>query len=78
MCKITIEMSDWITMLKELTNRFENVRKRNPLHVNELLDYLQKSYIYGELSIVEYKKMFFELDKLQAEKPNALEYAIAQ
>ena len=53
-------------MLEELTNRFELVKKRNPLHINELLDYLQKSYIYGELSIVEYKKFFCELDKLEA------------
>lgn len=58
-------------MLEELTNRFELVKKRNPLHINELLDYLQKSYIYGELSIVEYKKIFFELDKLKAEKPKS-------
>lgn len=58
-------------MLEELTNRFELVKKRNPLHINELLDYLQKSYIYGELSIVEYKKIFGELDKLKAEKPES-------
>ena len=63
-------------MLEELKNRFELVKNRNPLHVNELLDYLQKSYIYGDLSIVEYKKMFFELDKLKAEKPSNFEFAI--
>lgn len=74
--KVTIERREGITMLEELTNRFELVKKRNPLHVNELLDYLQKSYIYGELSIVEYKKMYFELDKLKAKKPNSIVYAI--
>ena len=62
-------------MLEELKNRFEQVKKRNPIHVNELLDYLQKSYIYGELSIVEYKNLFFELDQLKAEKPNNFEFA---
>jgi hypothetical protein len=62
-------------MLEELKNRFKLVKKRNPLHVNELLDYLQKSYIYGDLSIVEYKKVFFELDKLKAEKPSNFEFA---
>ncbi|MCQ6277152.1 hypothetical protein JMM81_19955 [Bacillus sp. V3B] len=62
-------------MVEELTNRFELVKKRNPLHINELLDYLQKSYIYGELSIVEYKKLFFELDKLKAEKPKSFIFA---
>ena len=61
-----------ITMLLEnLIHRFELVKERNPLHANELLDYIQKSYIYGELSIVEYKKLFFELDKLKAKKPNS-------
>ena len=62
-------------MLAELTRKFELVKERTPLHVNELLDYLQKSYIFGELSIVEYKKIFFELDQLKAEKPNHFEFA---
>ena len=62
-------------MLAELTRKFELVKDRTPSHVNELLDYLQKSYIFGELSIVEYKKIFFELDQLKAEKPNHSEFA---
>jgi YppF-like protein len=62
-------------MLAELTRKFEQVKERDPLHVNELLDYLQKSYIYGELTIVEYKKIFFELNQLKAEKPSTTEFA---
>ena len=62
-------------MLAELTKKFEQVKDRAPSHVNELLDYLQKSYIFGELSIVEYKKIFFELDQLKAEKPSHSEIA---
>ena len=62
-------------MLTELTKKFEQVKDRGPSHVNELLDYLQKSYIFGELSIVEYKKIFFELDQLKAEKPSHSEFA---
>ncbi len=62
-------------MLEELINKFQSGKMRNPLHVNELLDYLQKSYIFGELSIVEYKKLFFELDKLKAEKPQSFVFA---
>lgn len=58
-------------MVKELHKQFELVKKRNPLHVNELLDFIQKCYIHGELSIVEYKKLFFELDKLEAKKPES-------
>ena len=62
-------------MLTELTKKFEQVKDRGPSHVNELLDYLQKSYIFGELTIVEYKKIFFELDQLKAEKPSHSEFA---
>jgi hypothetical protein len=58
-------------LVEDLTHRFKLVKKRNPLHANELLDYIQKSYIYGELSIVEYKKLFFELDKREAKKPRS-------
>ncbi|KAB7705639.1 hypothetical protein F9802_14005 [Bacillus aerolatus] len=58
-------------LVEDLIHRFELVKKRKSLHANELLDYIQKSYIYGELSIVEYKKLFFELDKLEAKKPSS-------
>ncbi|MCQ6277548.1 hypothetical protein JMM81_22075 [Bacillus sp. V3B] len=58
-------------MVQDLINRYKTVKNQNPSHVNELLDYIQKSYIQGELSIVEYKKLFFELDKRKAEKPYA-------
>lgn len=57
-------------LVEDLIFRFEQVKERSPLDTNELLDYMQKSYIDGELSIVEYKKLFFELDKLGAEKPH--------
>jgi hypothetical protein len=64
-------VKEGITMLVEgLIHHFKLVKQRNPLHVNELLDYIQKGYISGELSIVEYKKLFFELDKRNAEKPS--------
>ena len=39
--------------------------------MNELLDYIQKCYIHGELTISEYKGFFNELDKKNAEKPEA-------
>ena len=58
-------------IVQDLINRYKLVKGQNPSHVNELLDYIQKSYIQGELSIVEYKKLFFELDKRNAEKPHA-------
>ena len=45
-------------MLENLIQRFNTVHKRNPSHVNELLDYIQKCYIHGELTISEYKEIF--------------------
>ncbi|WP_338470611.1 YppF family protein [Niallia sp. XMNu-256] len=56
-------------MLEILTQRFNNAKKRNPSHVNELLDFIQVCYIQGELTITEYKGFFSELDKQNAEKP---------
>ena len=58
-----------IKMLEDLIQRFNTVNKRNPSHVNELLDYIQQCYIRGELTISEYKAYFSELDKKNAEKP---------
>ncbi|WP_071394102.1 YppF family protein [Bacillus tuaregi] len=57
-------------LLEGLINRFKLERERNPSHVNELLDYVQKNYLYGELSIKEYKNLYFELDKQNAVKPS--------
>ena len=55
-------------LVEDLVHRFVLVKRRNPLHADELLDYIQKCYIYGELSIVEYKKLYFELGKREAKK----------
>jgi hypothetical protein len=57
-------------LLEGLINRFKSERNRNPSHVNELLDFVQRSYIYGELSIKEYKNLYFELDRQNAVKPS--------
>lgn len=56
-------------LVENLVDSFELEKHRTPSHVNELLDFVQKSYIYGKLSIVEYKQLFFELNKQHAEKP---------
>jgi hypothetical protein len=58
-------------MLEVLIQRFKTVKKCNPSHVNELLDYIQNCYIHGELTIVEYKGYYSELDKKNAEKPQS-------
>jgi hypothetical protein len=56
-------------LLKDLMNSFILEKEYRPFHSNELLDFIQKKYIQEELSIVQYKKLFSELDKLDAEKP---------
>lgn len=58
-------------MLDDLIQRFNNFNKRTPSHVNELLDYIQQCYIREELTLSEYKAFFSELDKKNAEKPDA-------
>jgi hypothetical protein len=61
----------WVTLVvEELVKHFINEKNNTPSHVNELLDYLSKCYVSGELSIVEYKKLFSNLNKNNAEKPS--------
>jgi hypothetical protein len=57
-------------LIENLVQRFTEVKSYTPSHANELLDFLQKCYISGELSIVEYKSLFCELTKHDAEKPS--------
>ena len=56
-------------LLKDLMHSFILEKEYRPLHSNELLDFIQRKYIEEELSIAEYKKLYSELDKLNAEKP---------
>jgi hypothetical protein len=56
-------------LFEELIHQFKLEKNQPPLHANELLDYIQKSYIQRNLSIVEYKNLYLELVKRNAEKP---------
>ncbi len=56
-------------LLKDLMNSFILEKEYRPLHSNELLDFVQKKYIQEELTIVQYKKLYSELNKLNVEKP---------
>ncbi|MBM4761313.1 YppF family protein [Bacillus sp. B15-48] len=58
-------------LMERLTNRFMEEKNQAPLHANELLDFIQKQYLNREICIVEYKQLYFELDKRQAEKPQS-------
>ncbi|WP_121612885.1 YppF family protein [Mesobacillus foraminis] len=58
-------------LFEELIHRFQLEKNQPPSHANELLDFIQKSYIQRELSIVEYKKLYSELNNRNAEKPQS-------
>jgi hypothetical protein len=58
-------------LLKDLMNSFILEKEYRPLHNNELLDFVQKKYIQEELTITQYKKLYSELNKLDAEKPQS-------
>lgn len=65
-------------LFEELIHRFQLEKNQPPGHANELLDYIQKSYIQKELSIVEYKKLYSELEKRNAEKPQSYLFNLNQ
>ena len=56
-------------LLEDLIHQFILMKRRKPSHTNELIDYIQKSYIRGELSMAEYKTLFAHLKKRKAKKP---------
>jgi len=53
-------------MLEELISHFQRVKNYTPTSHNELLDFLKKLYIHDEVSIVKYKKLYFELNQWKA------------
>ncbi|MBU8907956.1 YppF family protein [Desertibacillus haloalkaliphilus] len=55
--------------LEELIQQFRQFKQTKPQDVNELLDFIQRSYIYGELTISQYRQLFKELSERGAEKP---------
>jgi hypothetical protein len=55
--------------LDHLINQFIEVKDDAPTHVNELLDFLQRGYIQGDLSIVQYRDLYRQLNERGAEKP---------
>jgi hypothetical protein len=55
-------------MVEDLINQFKQVKNYTPTNQNELVTFLKKLYIHDELSIVNYKKIYSELNQLKAEK----------
>jgi hypothetical protein len=59
--------------LEHLISEFIQVKNIQPSTANELLDFVQRRYIHGELSIVQYRNLFRELSARGAKKPNSVE-----
>lgn len=59
--------------LEHLINRFIQVKNIQPSTADELLDFVQRSYIHGDLSIVQYRDLFRELNLRGANKPDSLD-----
>lgn len=57
-------------MLENLIHKFIQSKKDKPSNVNELLDFLQRVYVEGVISIVEYRDIFRELNERGAVKPS--------
>ncbi|MBP1931648.1 YppF family protein [Ammoniphilus resinae] len=55
--------------LEDLVEKFVLAKNDKPSDVNELLDFLQKDYVNGNLPIQLYRKLFRELDSQGAVKP---------
>ncbi|WP_047151778.1 YppF family protein [Aneurinibacillus tyrosinisolvens] len=55
--------------IESLISQFVQVKQDKPSNAHELLDFVQRSYINGELSIVQYRNLFRELTVRGAEKP---------
>ena len=45
-------------LVEDLIHRFKLEKKRNPLHVNELLDYIQKVISMGNYLLLNIKSFF--------------------
>lgn len=55
--------------LETLIHHFIQVKEVKPSNINELLDFIQRSYINGELSLAQYRVLFKGLHERGAEKP---------
>ena len=56
-------------MLEDFILKFIQLKKHKPMHVNELLDFLQSQYVRGIISIKEYRNIYRELHSRGAVKP---------
>ncbi|MCM3766605.1 YppF family protein [Neobacillus niacini] len=55
--------------IRELKSRFNQSRDYSTDDVNALMDFVKKAYIYNEISIIDYRNLVRELEKLGAVVP---------
>ena len=55
--------------VNELKSMFTQVRDYTPEHVNELLDFARKSYVFNEISFNVYRNLVRELELQGAVTP---------
>ncbi|MBM7703579.1 YppF family protein [Metabacillus iocasae] len=55
-------------LIEDFIFQFILMKKRRPLHTNELLRYLQACYTQGDVTKSDYKKLFIELQKRKVEE----------
>ncbi|KAA9026089.1 YppF family protein [Niallia endozanthoxylica] len=56
--------------IHELKLKFLQIRDYFPDDVNELLDFTKKEYVQNKISIIEYRNLVRELEKLGAKFPD--------
>lgn len=56
--------------LENLISEFMKVKLEKPSNADELLDFVQKNYVCGNLSFTQYRALFHELNARGAKKPD--------
>jgi Lhr-like helicase len=64
--------------IRELKSRFNQCRDFSTEDVNALMDFVKRAYIYNEISIIEYRNLVRELEKLGAVIPEAPEHSLIE
>jgi hypothetical protein len=55
--------------MNNLLKQYIEVKGTAPAHVNQLLDFIQREYVHGKLTIIEYRKWYKMLLQYGAQKP---------
>ncbi|MFC4322698.1 YppF family protein [Litchfieldia salsa] len=56
-------------LIQDLRNTFIAVKKYEPMDTNELLDFARQQYLFGHLTILQYRNVIKLLENEGARKP---------